>query len=356
MAVQLRLSCIWHPLPRVRSLAPTWATAVKHTGLWPPLSALQAPRVSGARPIAPAIQWLPRPPPAERVPQRQSVPLLRAANPIISRAESTAPRGHGSSQPGCLPSRGPVRARPGARSPAAEPPPARARCPLPGPRGPHPTCRLQQLLRRPARMKSSCPGGSPHCAPAAGGEGPPPAAGRGSWGARPPAATPPRVRVISYENAGAGGAPRACGPREGSRGDCPCKAPASARAPVPRAAWTAPSLRAGFPTQLTLPVGIVHFAEFEVGLSFQVNVQRIRHVINGHPFLEAPGARPTLPRRVRTAPPLTRVEAGTSGPLAYVMEGEPPPQRRSERQEEAERGRPRICGCSAGHLVDRCSL
>lgn len=242
------------------------------------------------------------------------------------------------------------RPQPGRRA-SARPPACGHRCPRPAPHLP-----AAAAARRPARMKSSRPGGSPHSAPAAGGEGPPPAAGKGAWAARPTAATPPGGRVISYYNAFTGGASRDGGPREKSRDDCLCDAPSSARAPVTRAAWTAPCRRAGFPTPLVLPPGIVHFAEFEAGLSFKLNIQRIRDVLNWPPVSQSPWGAPH--------PPPTRTHSRVAHdcgswdlwPPRLRHGRETPAAAESERLEEAERGRPRIGGCSGGHLVDRCSL
>lgn len=76
-----------------------------------------------------------------------------------------------------------------------------------------------------------------------------------------------------------------------------------------------------------------------------------RPPVSRSPRWRAPPS-PTRTHR-RLAP---RCGSGDLGPPRYVTEGKLPPQRRSERPEEAERGHPRIGGCSAGHLVDRCSL
>lgn len=211
----------------------------------------------------------------------RDTPLLYVASPIINRAESTAQCGRGGRQPGCLPSPDRVGASPGPRRPNCS---ASVRAPrVASPTGLLPTCRLQRLPARRAptgRMKSSPPrAGSPHSVPAAGGEGPPPAAGpgAGSWGGRP---LPLWVLVLFSMNAFAEEVPLDCARSQKSQSDFLCRAPVLRGLPCPTRRMDSSIPLCGFPTLFIFPVGAVHFAEFETGIVFRVeiNVQRIWNV------------------------------------------------------------------------------
>lgn len=185
--VQLQLLCIWNPLPCVRSLAPTWATVVKHTAARAPLSALPPP------PIWFLLQfqrWLQFP---SRVPQRQSPPLAckphyqpsgKALLRVVKANHSRAAYLLGIQS---------------AHVPAPAARPQSLRPPACGPGSPRPAPHLPAAAAAPPARAHEVilPGGSPHSAPAAGGERPPPAAGKGAWDPRPTTTAPPGVRVIS---------------------------------------------------------------------------------------------------------------------------------------------------------------
>lgn len=307
------------PLPWARSLAPTWAAVAKHTAAAAPLSALPPPPV-------PAPGWLP-PPPQRRLPPPE--PAAEEPPPPACKPQDQ-PSGKPRSAWSRLITAGPLtfsgssprtsrRPQPGRRASAR--PPARpravpgARCPVPAPHLP------AAAAAPPARAHEVIPPGRIAAFRARrGGRGTAPAAGRGAWDPRPTPATPPGVRVVSHLNACAGGAPRDRGPREKSRRDLPCTAP-SPSAPPPLGRLGQLRASAGLPRPARAPAGIVPFAEWETGLSFQLNAPRTRNVYVGHPFLEAPGGAPHPPRRERTADSLPVVKAGTSAPLATSRKG-----------------------------------